>query len=138
MLQVSKATDYALLFLTNLARQPERKWNVREASESLNISRRFLANITHQLARHGIITTAKGSGGGVTLGKNPGSLTIGEVVEVFEGRVNLVDCIHTQVDTNSPCVRDHRCNVRSFWETLSRDIEESLRTTTLQDLGENR
>jgi len=102
MLQVSKATDYALLFLTNLARQPERKWNVREASESLNISRRFLANITHQLARHGIITTAKGSGGGVTLGKNPGSLTIGEVVEVFEGRVNLVDCIHTQVDTNSP------------------------------------
>jgi Rrf2 family protein len=134
MLQVSRATDYALLFLTNLVRQPDGRWNVREASETLNISRRFLANITHQLARNGIITTTKGSGGGMTLEREPDMLTIGEVVEAFEGPVNLVGCTHA----GSTCDRGVYCSMQTYWSSLSKDINEALHRTTLEDLGENR
>ena len=132
MLHVSKATDYALLFLTSLAKRPGRHWSVREASERLHISRRFLANIIHQLARQGIIVTSKGAKGGVTLQKNPRTLTIGEVVEVFEGSVNLLDCLCPGYS----CERASGCSMRSFWKTLSKDINRTLNTTTIQDLGE--
>lgn len=132
MLHVSKATDYALLFLTNLAKRPGRQWSVREAAEKLRISRRFLANITHQLARQGIIVTSKGAKGGVTLEKNPRTLTIGEVVKVFEGSVDLLDCLCP----GYTCERASGCSMRPFWRTLARDIDKALHTTTIQDLGE--
>jgi Rrf2 family nitric oxide-sensitive transcriptional repressor len=132
MLQISKATDYALLFLTNLAKQPGRKWSVREAAEELGISRRFLANIIHQLARKGVIVTSKGAGGGVTLQRTPGSLTIGEIVTVFEGEVNLISC--AAEDTG--CEREENCSMRTFWMTLSKDIENTMYGTTIERLGD--
>ncbi len=132
MLQISKATDYALLFLTNLAKQPGRKWSVREASEELGISRRFLANIIHQLARKGIIVTTKGAGGGVTLQRSPESLTIGEIVTVFEGEVNLISC----VSADNGCEREENCGMRSFWTTLSKSIENTMYGTTIDRLGD--
>ncbi|MFQ6104943.1 MAG: RrF2 family transcriptional regulator [Candidatus Glassbacteria bacterium] len=133
MLNLSKATDYALLFLTNLARQPDRHWNVRSASERLHISRRFLANITHQLARNGIIATSKGPRGGVTLLKSPAKLTIGDVVEIFEGPVSMVDCVYT----DKTCERGEKCMMYVFWKSMSEDIRKTMHTTTLADLGEN-
>jgi len=134
MLRVSRATDYALIFLTNLAERPEKKWNVREASEELKISRRYLANITHQLARKGIITTAKGAGGGVTLHKSSDDITIGDVVELFEGAVSITDCIGSDVE----CERSDHCRMQSFWRTLSKDIKDYLNNKTLEELGEMR
>jgi Rrf2 family protein len=134
MLRVSRATDYALLFLTNLAERPDRKWSVREASEELKISRRYLANIIHQLARKGIIRTTKGAGGGVTLERRSDDISIGDVVELFEGSLSITDCLDTDVD----CERSGHCRMHSFWRTLSKDITEQLNTRTLEEFGELR
>jgi len=134
MLRVSRATDYALLFLTNLADRPDKKWNVREASEELKISRRYLANIIHQLARKGIIKTTKGAGGGVTLERRSDAISIGDVVELFEGSISITDCLDTDID----CERSGRCRMHSFWRTLSKDIKEQLNTRTLEEFGEVR
>lgn len=134
MLRVSRATDYALIFLTNLAERPEKKWNVREASEELKISRRYLATITHQLARKGIIRTSKGAGGGVTMEKRSDDITIGDVVELFEGAVSLADCVDSDVE----CERSAHCRMQSFWRTMSKDIKDYLNTKTIEGLGDIR
>ncbi|HPR64906.1 MAG TPA: Rrf2 family transcriptional regulator [Thermoanaerobaculia bacterium] len=131
MLQLSKATDYALLFLTNLARQPDRQWNVREASESLNISRRFLANIVHQLARNEIVKTTKGAGGGVTLRKETRGITLWDIVQIFEGPLNLVSC----AERSHVCDHVQDCDAHIYWSDLKEQMVNSLSRTTLYDLG---
>jgi Rrf2 family protein len=131
MLQLSKATDYALLFLTNLAKRPGHRWNVREAALSLNISRRFLANIVHQLARSDIIVTSKGAKGGIELRRAPEGITVRDVVEVFEGSLALVEC------QGKPCDRSEGCCVHPYWQELKDKMLESFSNTTINDLGGN-
>jgi Rrf2 family protein len=131
MLRVSRATDYALLFLSRLAERPECRWNVREAAEALGISRRFLANIVHQLARRDLVVTAKGAGGGVRLVRPPERITIRDVVETFEGRLGLVPC-HCGEE---PCDQDEVCHLAEYWADLERTMMEKMTETTLRDLG---
>lgn len=131
MLQFSRATDYALLFLTHLVKRPSRHWSVRQASDELNISRRFLANIVHQLARGEIVTTSKGAGGGVTLRRSPKSITLKDVVEIFEGSLALVHCQGGECE----CIAD--CTMQGYWALMRDRVLEDLSTTTIHDLGGN-
>ena len=131
MIQLSKATDYALLFLSNLSKQPKRRWSVRQAAQSLNLSQRFLANIVHQLGKAGIVTTFKGAGGGVQLVRDPETIPILDVVEVFEGKLTLVDCGDASVD----CSHAGACGAFTFWTGMRREMIDRLSATTLKDFG---
>ncbi len=131
MLQLSKATDYALLFLASLSNRPGHRWSVREAAEELKISRTFLANIVHQLARRNIIVTSKGSGGGVELRRKPRGITLRDVIEVFEGPLSFVDC-----DGCGP-ERSNSCSMHTYWDDLRIKMVESFTKTTIEDIGGN-
>ena len=130
MITVSKATDYATLFLTQLAMRPQRKWSVSAASQELFIPRRFLANIVHKLAQRHLVETAKGTGGGVTLKRDPDDLSILEIVELFDGQVGLTTCALGQ----SCGEREKRCTTREFWMSLSEELHDQLEETTLRDV----
>lgn len=131
MLQISRATDYALLFLTALLARPGRRWSVREAAEELGISRRFLANIVHQLARSSIVLTSKGTGGGVQMTKDPRGISLREVVEVFEGPLGLVPC----QCAGKSCFQREGCGLHGYWGRFQQSMLDRLSGTSLGELG---
>jgi DNA-binding IscR family transcriptional regulator len=55
-------------------------------------------------------------------------------VEIFEGTVRLLDCICP----GNSCERTARCNMRPFWKTLQKDIDRTLRSTTIYELCRGR
>ncbi len=132
MVQLSKATDYAIRFLANLSLRPENKWSVGEASEELKISKRFLANIVHSLSKRKIITTTKGVGGGVKLSKNPKEISLLEIIEIFEGPISIMTC------TTSPdeCEHQPNCTIHPHWVRLKDKLRKDLEKMSILNIRE--
>ncbi|MHB9029859.1 MAG: RrF2 family transcriptional regulator [Candidatus Latescibacterota bacterium] len=104
---------------------------VREIAESQEISERYLENILNALRKSGIVTSARGVGGGYQLSRDPSRITVGEIVRSLEGPLDVVECTGGMV-----CSRVGKCVTFHVWNRLKTLIENELDSVTLQNLVE--
>jgi Rrf2 family protein len=103
------------------------------------ISVRYLALIFHKLKKAGLVETERGPNGGFRLAKNPGELTVGEVVRAMDGSLAPVGCLKSPgKDPASRCPRKAVCLSRPAWVVLERQIEAALDSITIASLVEGR
>ncbi len=130
-MKLSKASDYALVFLAKLDRQPKEQWiSVREMAELLGIPNRFLSNIVYRLVQVGILESHRGMHGGVKLAKKPEAITIGDVLEALEDSMGLVDCISQP----GQCPIENSCDILKFWSVTHGLVLTALKQITLKDV----
>ncbi len=109
-------TDYALRVLIYLAVDPQRQSSIAEVSEAYGISRNHVVKVVHHLARAGLIHTLRGRGGGMRLARDPGTITVGEVIRITEREFALVECFRGE---------RNRCPITGAC-TLSRVLHDAL------------
>ena len=127
-MRISKKTEYALRALTELAMSRESgNLQAQELARRERIPIKFLEQILLALRKGGIIQSRRGAGGGYTLSRPPESITVGEVIELIEGPVLLLDCTAGQTDSCS-CEDPNTCGLR--------EVIGDLRTAISQALGE--
>ncbi len=90
---ITKNTDYAVRALIYLARSGERFVPSREISEKEGIPLNFLRRIIQELAREGLVETREGKAGGARLAAAPEKIELTRLIELFQGKVSLTDCI---------------------------------------------
>jgi len=103
---------------------------IREISGKQDISVPYLEQILNKLRKAGFIRSIKGPGGGYVLGREPGDISIGEILKEFEGPVAIASCL----DPLKGCVRMDGCVSYLLWRSLGEKIEAFLNTVTLKDL----
>ncbi len=108
-------TDYALRTLIYLGVRPDKLCLISQIARDYGISRNHLVKVVHRLARGGFVHTYRGRGGGITLGRKPQEIRIGDVVRHTEGPMRMVECYR---DRNS-CVITPAC-------FLPRVLDEAL------------
>lgn len=130
-MKLSKASDYALVFLAKLERLPKDHWvSVREMAQTLGIPNRFLSNIVHQLVLAGFLESQRGVHGGVKLAKKPEEITIGDILETMEDSMGLVDC----VSQPGLCQIENHCDILKFWAVTHGLVLTALKQITLKDI----
>jgi len=105
---------------------------VGDISKREDISTHYLEQILSKLRREGLLKSVRGARGGYALAKPPGKITVGRIVGILEGGIELVNC--TSGTKKSFCKRIDRCLSRLVWEKLNACINEVLDSTTLADL----
>jgi Rrf2 family protein len=77
-----------------------------------------------------MVTSVRGPKGGHLLAKKPEEITLGQIVRLFEGQSELVECIsHPE-----KCSMSDDCQVRLAWKDATRVLYEKLDSTTIADL----
>ncbi len=93
-MQLNQATDYAFRAVLYLSMQPPGEViEARAIAGSLVIPNRFLLKIMRLLAKGGIVRSFQGVGGGYALARNPGEITLKDVVEAIEGPIRINKCL---------------------------------------------
>ena len=105
---------------------------VKDIAERQDIPKDYLSLIMVDLRKGGIVESVRGPRGGYRLSRQPSEISMGEVLEVLEGPIQLLEC--TSDATTHQCSKHSACSMRSVWSSLTETIAGVLRRTTLAQL----
>jgi Rrf2 family protein len=94
------------------------------------ISVKYLEQLIIPLKKANYVKSVRGRKGGHMLAKPPEEITIGGIVELLEGGINLSEC----VENPEICNRSGTCLTRGIWETATGAMFRELNAVTLSDM----
>lgn len=131
MFQVIKRTDYSLRALIFLAQQGDRVVARDEIVKALGVPSESFALALKHLAKHRLLHSFRGTGGGFKLGRSASEITLRQVVEAVEGPITLNRCL---LDAAS-CDRQTECNVQGVWRNVQNQLISILDSISLEELA---
>ena len=105
---------------------------IGDIAKRQDISVKYLEQLVIPLKKANYVKSVRGPKGGYMLAKPPEEITVGEIVKVLEGGVNLSDCI----ENPDICEKSTSCLTRGLWEEASRAVYETLNSVTLSEMIE--
>lgn len=129
-MRLTQYTDFSIRVLIYLGLHPDRRCTIQEIAEGYGISRNHLMKVVQQLASAGFVTSARGSGGGLTLPRAPEQINLADVVAEMEPDFAMVECFRE----NNECVITPACRLPPMLARATRAYLDVLRDYTLADL----
>jgi Rrf2 family protein len=129
---LSHTAEYSLKAVLYLAEHAvDRPIRATEAADALGISRNYLAKIMHQLARAGVLTSARGRQGGFRLAVPPSELSLLSIVSHYDRIEERRSCLlgRRECSDSGPCAAHWR------WKAVSEQLAAFFRDTTVADLS---
>lgn len=126
---------YAMRLMTYIASFPNRKVALREVAEAENLSLKYLEQLAHNMVREGLLTSARGHGGGYMLARDASEISAGDVLRATEGTTAPVACAALEED-GPGCPRESMCSTIRFWAGLDDVVERYVDSITLADLAD--
>ncbi len=135
IMQLTVFTDYGLRALMFLAAHKDKTCSVKEIAETYGISRNHLVKVAHRLAQLGYIESSKGKGGGIKLAQSADKLKLGDLVQVLEPHMNVVECFSRETNT---CRITGSCQLKHYLFDAKQAFIASLNNHTLADTTKNK
>jgi len=131
---ITRNTDYAIRALIELAGNKGEFLSARQIAKRQRVPYQFLRRILRALIKNKLIASKGGRSGGFRIGKNPDSITVVDVMEIFQGDIQLSDCMFR----NKPCVNRSNCVLRKrivkIDKLLKKEFEDITIGRLLKDL----
>ncbi len=130
-MKLSTRSRYGTRILLELARHFGGKpTQVSEIARVQQIPVKYLEQLIRTLKQADLIKSVRGSKGGHQLNEQPDKITVGQIVRLFEGQTDLVEC----VSVPEKCHRAEDCRVREVWKEATEAMYEKLDAITIEDL----
>lgn len=130
-MKLSTRSRYGTRIIMELARRNEENpIQVSEIARVQKIPVKYLEQLIRTLKQADLITSVRGSKGGHLLNQPPESITIGQLVRLFEGQTDLVAC----VSAPDKCQMAEECRVRMVWMEATEAMYAKLDSVTIADL----
>ena len=132
MIRLSKETDYGIVLLTHLAADPQRvSSSARELARETHLPLPMVSKILKLLTRREILRSQRGVKGGYRLARQPGEISVAEIISAMEGPIALTECVGAPGD----CRHEPLCPVRVNWQTISHAVRQALEGIALTDMA---
>jgi Rrf2 family iron-sulfur cluster assembly transcriptional regulator len=132
-MQLSTKGRYAVMAMVDLAsRSSDSPVRLAAIAEKQQISLAYLEQLFTKLRRAGLVTSARGPGGGYRLSRHPQSIFVSEIMNAVDEPIKMTRCI---TGSEIACIGNKgRCLTHDLWRALSDHILLFLQTVTLRDV----
>lgn len=133
---LSNKAKYALRALFALAKKYDRgPVLISDLAAEEAIPKKFLELILLELKNQGILQSKKGKGGGYFLGKNPDSITLGQVIRILDGPLAPLPCV-SQIAYRKceECEDEATCGIRIVMKEVRDATAKILDGASLADV----
>jgi len=121
---------YAVTAMMDLAiHREEGSVAVADVSQRQGISLSYLEQLLSRLRKGGLVVSTRGPGGGYSLSRDPGQISIAQIIDAIEENIDATLC-----SGQKNCIDDDACLTHFLWAELSVSIRVFLTTKTLGDL----
>lgn len=104
--------------------------HLKDIAARQQLSKKYLEHLISRLEGAGLLRSARGPGGGISLARPPSEIRLSEILETLEGPTALVEC----VDNPERCARSSSCATRDVWMEIGQLMGDFLESKTLEDL----
>jgi len=99
----------------------------------------YLEHLVQRLRKAELVESHRGAHGGYTLAREPGDISMAEVVRALEGEIAPIECISADADGGLVCIREGEaghdpCPTKFLWTRVQGSIVRTLNEMTLDDL----
>jgi Rrf2 family protein len=129
-MNLSKTTEYAMRVLTTMALRKQELYTAENLYEELKIPRRYLRRLLTDLSKAGLISGSRGRTGGFVFNRDPGQITLKEIIDLVEGPGAMTGCILGFAG----CMTGGTCALHHEWVEVRNKMNEVLTKTTLASL----
>ncbi len=139
MIIVSKMADYAVVLAVhlghlggNLGGAGAAQASTADLSEATKLSTATVAKVLKALGRAGLVTAARGSGGGYRLARQPRDVTVADVIAAIDGPLAMTEC--TGDSDHESCTHLSYCATKPHWARVTLAVQAALGAVTLADM----
>lgn len=129
----STTCEYALRALVRLAQTPNGDAVLgRDLARQAEIPPNYLSKILLALRNAGVLTTARGTGGGYRLRKPPETIRLIDIVGLFDGARANPTCLLG----GKECSDEEACSAHASWREIREAYVQFLESTTLASIAQ--
>lgn len=123
---------YAVTTLLDMTlREQTSPITISEVAKRHHLSPAYLERLAGKLRQNGLLKSVRGAQGGYLLGKSPAEITVAEIINAVEEKIDTTRC---QGQAN--CHEGNVCLTHHLWASLNHVIFDFLQKITLKDLAE--
>ncbi|MFZ4402559.1 MAG: RrF2 family transcriptional regulator [Pseudobdellovibrionaceae bacterium] len=131
MNKLNRKMEYALMALKFMSHKiPGELTTAKEISEALKVPFDATARVLQQMAQSGLLRAEYGAFGGYQIVRDLAKTTVNDLIEIIEGPVAIVKCMHVKED----CEVSDQCNILSPVHTLNRKLVDLYKSMNLKEL----
>lgn len=131
MLKLNKMTDYAVVVLGQMARDPGRVRTAAALSETTAIPLPTVSKLLKILAGVRLVTSHRGANGGYSVDRTAEQVTVADIVQAVDGPIALTACVD---DSDGQCEVSSSCPISGNWNRVNLAVRRALEDVTLADL----
>ena len=116
-MKVTFKGDYALKAVLDLALHYNQKLvTSHDMASRIDAPVKFLEQVLLELKKGGFVESRRGNIGGYLLSRDPGKITVGEIIRFIEGPIEPIACVRQGY---SDCSDVYKCAFRKIWQEVS-------------------
>ena len=134
MFRLNRLTDYGVVVLTQMSRDPNDLRTAPQISQGTGVPLPTVAKLLNALAHEDLIQSHRGAAGGYTLRRPAEEISVAEIIQALEGPIALTACVEGSEDD---CGVAALCPMRGNWDRVNKAIYGALSEVTLADMAAN-
>lgn len=131
----NKSTRFALYAAAEMAQAGDGLVTIPALAAKYHISANHLAKVMPQFVRAGLAEAVRGAAGGYRLARNPKDVSLLDVVELFEGKMDVAGCL--LADRAAPCDQAEACRIKRVFDEIEHQAYFTLKSIRLSTLVES-
>jgi FeS assembly SUF system regulator len=133
-MRLTHLADYAVVMMTAAARRGEgERLSATELAEETGVPLPTAQKLMGKLAGAGLLDSVRGAGGGFTLSRAGGEISLADIIEAVEGPIAMTQCSGS--DEISDCALDAHCRVKPHMNIVSNAVRGALGAVSLTELA---
>lgn len=132
VLRLSKLTDYAVVIMAQLAREPQRLYTTKELADELSLPRPTVSKLLKMLMNAELLSSKRGVQGGYQLAKAAHLIAASDLIVAIEGPLAMTECSLAE----HQCDRIEHCGVADNWQRVTQAIHQLLASISLAQLAQ--
>ncbi|MGN1074832.1 MAG: RrF2 family transcriptional regulator [Eubacteriales bacterium] len=128
-MRITNEADYALRIVYSLLDGSQK--SAKTISEQTGVTLRFALKILRKLALSGLVSAQQGAAGGYYLNRDASEISVGEVVEIIDGPIEINNCIDGDYICSRVGENTGECRIHRFFCGLNEQIRRELFETKM-------
>ena len=133
MIKVSRMADYAILLVCKMSNDENKVYSSQELSIITSLKITTISKILTKLTKANVTDSIRGVSGGYKLTMQAEDISVGNIIDIIDGKVALTVCVEEAENHNCDLVS--LCPSQSNWQIINNTVREALNSVRIAEMA---